>query len=374
MRSLRTRLTVWFGLSFLVLAVVFALFTHALLEEELRHKTAETDYPTHPDWKLHGSYSEAEVDDILHELMQQTILWSAPLVVFAAFIGYWLARQSLRPIASVNRQLEAKNSRNLGEPIILPEVDSEFRGLLRQLNDLLTRLNASFYEMNNYAAKVAHELRTPLAILRLKVEQSDGRIRPELAEELQAELHRLTYVVDQSLLIARAERGSLKTRSVPVNLTELVKEVVEDFQLLAAEEGRRLLLVAPASCWAIADVQHVRQIIHGLLSNALKHGEDDLRVRVNTNGIRASLSVANRVTAARSSNEPTLGLGLRVIGALLRLEPNLTFHRRFGRKYHVARLTFPSTACPFTSGADGPQSVTAGDVSVTGNLTEIARP
>ena len=184
MNSLRARLAVWFGLSFLVVTTAFMLFAYRLLEEELRHKNWQKDYPTHPDWKLHGSYSKAEVRDIMKELVTETMMGSVPLVALAALIGYWLARKSLRPIVSVNEQLQAKTPANLGERIELPEADTEFRDLLRHLNDLLARLHASFAEMNDYAAKVAHELRTPLAILRLKVEQSEGRVAPDLAEEL----------------------------------------------------------------------------------------------------------------------------------------------------------------------------------------------
>jgi len=97
----------------------------------------------------------------------------------------------------------------LGRKVELPEADEQFVSLLGHLNDMLGRLELSFSEMSEYAAKVAHELRTPLSIIRLKVEQSQGRIDAELAEELQEELLRLTHVVEQSLLIAKAEQGRL---------------------------------------------------------------------------------------------------------------------------------------------------------------------
>ena len=156
LRSLRLRLTVWFVLAFLLITVAFTWVTYVALEDELHVKTWQKDYPTHPDWTLHGSYTTAEVQDIVRELVESSLVWSIPLVLVAAAIGYWLARKSLNPIVSVNRQLEAKSASNLGEPIELSEVDEEFRDLLRQLNALLRRLDESFKEMNSYAAKVAH--------------------------------------------------------------------------------------------------------------------------------------------------------------------------------------------------------------------------
>jgi len=339
-KSLRTRLTLWFVLGFLVTTTAFTFLIHRTLKSELEQRTCNKVYPDLPNWSLHGSLTEAEVNEIAHQMLLSALMWSVPLVFAALVGGYWLARQSLRPIASVNRQLQAKSPENLGEPITLPEADYEFRDLLKQLNDLLARLDASFEEMNNYAAKVAHELRTPLTIIRLKVEQAGDRIAPALADEIEGELHRLTHVVDQSLLIARAEQGRLTAMSSVFNLATTIAEVVEDFQLLAAEQNRQLTLKAPPECWAAADPRHLRQIAHTLLTNALKHGNGNLSVRVKGEGPHAVLLVANQV-APNAKAEATLGLGLRVVAALLRLEPEIKLHRRRGQSYHVARLVIP---------------------------------
>lgn len=345
MRSLRLRLTLWYGLGFAVVAAAFIFLLHLTLESQLLETACNKVYPDLPDWKLHDSLTEVEVHQVADELLKTALLWLIPVVGVAVAGGYWLARQSLRPIASVNRQLQEKTPGNLGEPISLPELDYEFRDLVRQLNELLVRLDDSFEEMNNYAAKVAHELRTPLAIIRLKVEQAGERIAPELADELESELHRLTHVVDQSLLIARAEQGRLMAMRSVFNLSTTVAEVVEDFQLLAAEQSRQFTLKSVPECWVAADPRHVRQIAHALLTNALKHGGGDLTVRVKRNGKFAALVVSNRASHT-SPAEPTLGLGLRVVAALLRLEPEMRLQRRHGGGYHVARLLVPQVEQP----------------------------
>jgi len=339
-KSLRSRLTLWYGLGFAVVVAVFIYVLHLTLEKELLQQACNKTYPDLPDWKLHDSMTEAEVEQIADSLLKTSFLMLIPVVAVAVAGGYWLARQSLRPIANVNRQLQSKNPGNLGEPISLPELDYEFRDLVRQLNDLLARLDDSFEEMNNYAAKVAHELRTPLAILRLKVEQAGERIAPELADELEGELHRLTHVVDQSLLIARAEQGRVMAMRSVFNLSVAVAEVVEDFQLLAAEQDREFTLKSVPECWVSADPRHVRQITHTLLTNALKHGGGNLTVRVKRNGKFAAVIVSNGASRTDTA-EPTLGLGLRVVAALLRLEPEMKLQRRHGVDYHVARLLVP---------------------------------
>jgi len=91
----------------------------------------------------------------------------------------------------------------------------------------------------------------------------------------------------------------------------------------------------------------VRQVAHALLTNALKHGSGDLTVRVKRSGKFAALMVSNRATGIPASpTEPTLGLGLRVVAALLKLEPELRLNRRHGAGYHVVRLLVPVVEQP----------------------------
>ncbi|MDR3457287.1 MAG: histidine kinase dimerization/phospho-acceptor domain-containing protein [Verrucomicrobiae bacterium] len=336
MRSMRLRLTLWYGIGFIAVSAAYIFLLYFTVETALLQKY---DGRRHPG-PANTSLTTAEVHEVAASLVRSALLWVSPVVLVAIAGGYWLARQSLRPIANVNRQLQSKNPGNLGQPISLPEVDLEFRDLLRQLNDLLSRLDSSFAEMNNYAAKVAHELRTPLSIMRLKVEQAGERIAPELAEELENELHRLTHVVDQSLLIARAEQGRILPRRSVFDFSSAITEVVADFQLLAAGQDRKFTLKSDAGCWVSADPRHLRQIAHTLLTNALKHGSGDLTVRLKRHPHSVVLLVSNRITHT-AHPESTLGLGLRVVAALLRLEPQVRLQRRYGSDYHATLLRIP---------------------------------
>ena len=341
MKSLRFRLALWFGLSFIGVTFVFVTFTYRALEVELRQKHWQKDYPDHPDWKLHGSFSESEVQDIVGELVEGSLVYSVPLSLLALAIGYYLARKSLRPIHSVNQQLQTVSSKTLQKKIVLHEGDKEFRDLLEHINDLLERLHGSFTEMSEYAAKVAHELRTPLAIMRLKVEQAEEKIEPELSEDLQEELHRLTHVVDQSLLIAKAEQGRLVLRPEIFDLSAMITELAKDFDLLAAEQGRAIHLRASPGCFLEADSKYFKQILHNLLANALKHGHGNMRIRLTRAGAQGALVIFNRVSRDPSPGEKTLGLGLRVVTALLSLQPNLRFRTRGGKNHYSARMQFP---------------------------------
>lgn len=358
MRSLRWRLAAWFGGSVVLLLLCFFGCTYHFLNSELHKKSWQQDYPDHPDWKLHGSFSSDEVKDIMEELLEISLIYGIPLALAAVVIGFFLSHKSLRPIARLNEQLQTIRAPDLSRRIDLPEVDAEFRGLVRHLNELLGRVEHAYLDMSEYAAKVAHELRTPLAIIRLKLEQSGERIAPELAEQLQAELHQLTYVVDQSLLIAKAEQGRLKQQRRTFDVAALVGDVVEDFALLAQEKDRMVRLLPLRASPVLADAKHVRQILHNLFTNALKHGQGTIHVRLTHRGDHYVLLIANGVRTGISPHHETLGLGLRVVDTLLGLQPEIKCRRRRGRRDYFALLSFPASGeCVQAETSNGPREL-----------------
>jgi signal transduction histidine kinase len=218
-------------------------------------------------------------------------------------------------------------------------VDPDFQTLVHHINDLLTRLEKSFEDMSDYAAKVAHELRTPLAILRLKVEQAGDRISPDLAEEVHSELHQLTHIVGQSLLIAKAEQGRLVAHARVFDLPAVVQEAVTDFSLLAEEQGRPVEFRSPSAASVRADVSHTRQIIHNLLTNALKHGQGSIRVKLLRLDSRIVLTISNKVHPREGPAPDALGLGLRVVQTLSDLQPDLRCKSRQTAGGYSTRLS-----------------------------------
>lgn len=341
MKSLRVRLTLWFTVGFVALAGIFMFFTYRALDLELRRGTFQRERNINPNWILHGSYSEQEVEEIMRQLVQSSLIVSLPLVLVIIFLGYFIARQSLRPIESLNSQLQSIGPRTLGQKLELREADEQFVSLLGHLNDMLGRLELSFSEMSEYAAKVAHELRTPLTIIRHKVEQSQGRIDPELAEDLQEELLRLTHVVEQSLLIAKAEQGRLVWRIERFDLTAMLEELVADFQPLAAAHDRVVSLAAEPGCCVQSDPRYSKQILHALLTNALIHGRGDIQIRLVRRQGCAQCLMFNLVRSSPTRSELTLGLGLRVVKALAGQQPSLKFRQHHGSRSHATALSFP---------------------------------
>jgi len=330
----------WFTGSLMAVITVFVGITYTHLQHELRIEKWERNQPGKQDWALHGSYSEAEVDDIAGELWTLSLLYAVPAALLALSVGYYLAKRSFEPVAEMSRQLQAISAKSLDQRLTLRHADVEFHGIESNINALLERLDASFRQLGEFSAQVAHELRTPLTLLRLQVEEAAGRVEPVLAESLQEELKRLSDYVDQCLLLATAEQGRLTLQIKSVPLRTLVAEMIETYELLARSENRVLSVVAPDELKVAADERTLRQMLHNLLTNALRHGTGPITVTVERSSNQTVCRIENEIAPKPSATGTGTTLGLRIVRAIATMYPSLGFVAERIDDRFVAELQF----------------------------------
>jgi signal transduction histidine kinase len=342
MKRLKWKLTIWYVMGFMgTLAILFKV-TVRQLTLELHQKSLTKSYPDHPDWKLHGSFSTEEVNDIIWELTEIGLLYLAPMLLVTVIIGYFIAGRSLAPIGSINNQLKSIRTNNLKQAISVPEADEEFQALAKHIQDLLRRLDLAFTQIKDYAVNIAHELKTPLSIMRLKVEQAGDLIDPELGESLETELHRLNSVVEQSLLIAKAEKGQLLWRKKVFEMKSFLDELLMDFQMLAEADNRKFIFNASREALIETDQGYLKQIFHGILTNALTHGEGDVKVWISgsTRNGKRRVFVMNSKRADKVMKVSSLKIGIRVMNALTQQQEDLELRLRDSSSHYVACFAF----------------------------------
>jgi signal transduction histidine kinase len=246
------------------------------------------------------------------------------VIMAAAFAvaGWLVVRKTFKPIVSLNDELDAIDPNNLQVQIRIEGDEGEFRELQEHINALLSRISLTFHQLQNYSAQVAHELRAPLTIIRLKIEEAADKIEPSLAEEIQTELLRLTMHVEQALLIARAEQGHLQPNRLRFDLAALLEDVVEDFRLLAKDQDRQIE-VAVRDALISADPKYMKQILYSLLTNSLRHGRGTIYIRLQPDGKSTLLSIKNCVKGEELDETLDLGLGRRIVAALVALQGNM---------------------------------------------------
>ena len=341
--NFRLKITAWFLLSVVALAVTLLIATHAHLDEELRGDRWDRSHPQFPEWVIHGSFTDEEVRDILGELVHVWALVGIPLVLAAAGAGYWIAMLSLRPIREINRHMKALDWAGAQRGIPAPNSDPEITALVSNLNALLARLSRSFNEMSEFSSKVAHELRTPLTLLRMRVERDAPNLPPDFSEDIQEEIHRLSRLVERALLAAMADGGRLNAKIVSMSLGELLRDLREYYQPEAEAKAMEFEWNVPSEVQVAADPELLRQIFHNLFGNTIRHGTGRARLRVCSarGGGRVRVLISNFV-APDSAPGPGAGLGLRLVGGLVAALPGASFRHRKFRSVFSTRLLFSS--------------------------------
>jgi two-component system OmpR family sensor kinase len=224
----------------------------------------------------------------------------APLALLVASgLGYLLASRSLAPVDAIRRRADEITLERTGERLPLPRAEDEIHRLGETLNTMLDRIEASMERQRVFIADASHELRTPLAVLRTELELADRseRTREELEAALRSaveEVHRLSRLAEDLLVVARSDQGQLPIKRERVDLEVLLGRVGARFGRRASEGGREIVVDVPADLEAELDVLRVEQAVGNLIDNALRHGAGDVRVSAERGDGSVSLEVSDQ--------------------------------------------------------------------------------
>lgn len=191
-----------------------------------------------------------------------------------ALLGWWAARQGLKPLAVMRAQAARIGAGQLDARMPVAQGPAELAELAASLNAMLARLQNQFARLTAFSSDIAHELRTPLSNLMTQTQVALGQARsaPEYREVLASnaeELERLARTVADMLFLAQAEHGALLPTRAPVALHDEVRALFDFYDALAEDRGVTLRLHGAAS--VLGDRLMLRRAIGNLLSNALRY-------------------------------------------------------------------------------------------------------
>jgi heavy metal sensor kinase len=255
--------------------------------------------------------------------------------------GWFLLGRSLRPIADMTATAEAISASNLSRRINVAETESELGPLARVLNRMLDRLEEAFEQQKRFTADASHELRTPLSVIFSQIELALTRERApaDYVQALQTcsrAARRMRSLVNDLLVLARADAGMLELEREPVDLKACVEECAAMVQHLAAERGIAIGLHLAEAEWT-GDVERTAQVITNLLTNAIRYNRPGGRVDVYLEKHPAEIELAvadtgigipeeerqsiferfHRVDKVRSREMGGSGLGLAICQSLV---------------------------------------------------------
>jgi heavy metal sensor kinase len=218
-----------------------------------------------------------------------TLFTLGPLAALLTIAGsFWLSGRAFAPVDRLTQTALSITASGLHERVPQPEADDEIGRLAQAFNTMIGRLEQAFTEVRRFTADAAHELRTPLAVLRtgaevaLRSHHSSDQYRQVLHDQLD-EIGRLSRLTDQLLFLCRDDAGLNDEAKEDVRVDTLLEELCETMQLSAEAKGITLACLELAPAVVSAPPDRLRRLVLNLLDNALRHTPSGGRV-----GLRAS--------------------------------------------------------------------------------------
>jgi heavy metal sensor kinase len=238
------------------------------------------------------------LDDTLRHLRLAMALLIPAAIAAAAVGGLWLAGRALAPVDHIARMARDIEASHLDRRLPHPGSADEIGRLVDTLNHMIGRLERSFLAMRRFTADASHELRNPLATMRntIDVVRAQPRSAAEqdtALESLGEDVDRLRRIVEDLLLLARADDGRLVLSREPLQLDQLVLALGETYQVPAQEAGVALTVEVQGPARVLGDERWLCQLLGNLLDNALKFTPSGgaIAVTVGATGQSAQLEV-----------------------------------------------------------------------------------
>jgi signal transduction histidine kinase len=276
------------------------------------------------------------------DVILQLIGAVALAVLIAALAGNLLARKISAPLEELADAAHAVSNGDLNQQISTDTSISELQSLGQTFNEMIVNLRQSDETKKAFIADVTHELRTPLTVIKGTIETlEDGALddlegRDSLLSSMGRETDRLIRMVNELLVLTRADAGSLPLNIQNLDLTELAQFRCESLKRMAAQQDVELK-VQGESHMISADPDRLSQVIDNLLANAIRHAPQHstivVSVQPKTKGVECSVSDLGpgippnhlplifdrfyRVESSRARLSGGTGLGLAIARALV---------------------------------------------------------
>jgi signal transduction histidine kinase len=264
-------------------------------------------------------------------------------MLLLVFLSYLIAGKVLKPIGVIDRLAREINDKNLSVRIPLGKSRDELYRLSESLNRMFDRLERSFETQKQFIASASHELKSPLALLQLSME--DCMQHPDLPDNLGHQLIRQTDSVRRMSRLVKnlLDLSALELRECldlkEINLAELLKSVLSDYEVVFNAKKIDVQAEIPPKLMIKGDRDNLQRAIINLVDNAIKYNHDGgkiiLKVSAKNRGVHMSLFNTGtgipaedldrvfeqfyRVEKSRSAEYGGSGLGLSIVKRIIEL-------------------------------------------------------
>lgn len=348
MNSMRRRLLLMLALILLSCQLMSAFWLWHESREQIGFLVNET---------LSAHARNQHVENEIREALAALLLPSIVMICITLLLSFWAISWIIRPLQQLRQSLAARSADNLSPLPLHSEMD-EIMAVTAAVNQLLLRLDNSLQQERRFTADAAHELRTPLAGLRLHLElleQQGGAQGPLLVERVD----RLMHVIEQLLMLSRAGQALTSGHYQTLEWRQIIDPLRPEMNELLAQRNQRLTITDTDSRGVQGDPVLLRLMLRNLLENASRYSPEGsviaLMIAADGGGSRVTVcdegpgiadnAVSDVIQAYRRMDQRYggSGLGLSLVQRIVQLHNGqLTLSNRHDRSGLNASCCFPA--------------------------------
>ncbi|WP_295697366.1 HAMP domain-containing sensor histidine kinase [Lapillicoccus sp.] len=224
------------------------------------------------------SSQEAQGEAVRTTAVLVALAWPL-LVALTGVVTWWRVGRALRSVEALREQVERIGARRLAERVPVPPTHDEVADLAVTMNEMLERLETSQQAQRRFVADASHELRSPIATITASLDVAaagSATTWQELQPVLTSESHRLGRLVEDLLLLSRADDHAMSLRQRDVDLDDLVDRECRRLRQVSTVEIR----LSSRPVRVLGDPLRLDQVLRNVLDNAARHARSRIEVRI----------------------------------------------------------------------------------------------
>jgi signal transduction histidine kinase len=237
-----------------------------------------------------------EINQIGRDIFLAMLAAIPTVLLITLFGSAWVASKAIAPVEEIRQAAKTITARRLDQRLPVPPTNDEIAGLIEVLNATFERLQRSFEQSVRFSADASHHLKTPIAVLRAGVEEiiadvNCGESTQVRAEGLLHRIHHVSSVVDNLLLLSRADGGRIELSKTEFDLGEVLEGVLDDALTLAEPLDLKVEAEVPKHLPLKADRTFVAMIAQNLIENAVKYNTPGGHIRVEARAVNGGVDM-----------------------------------------------------------------------------------
>jgi len=250
-----------------------------------------------PNLLLHTGESTENEQEIMASLSNVFIGVFLIVIPIAFFIGWLMASHAVKGIKEVSRIASEIEKGKLDRRVSVSAQDDEIAQLVNTFNAMLDRIRTLIFELTEMTDNIAHDLRSPLARIRvisetaLSNENTPKEFKSAASDTIE-ECDRLLQMINSALDIAEAEAGANQPPKQKVNISQLIEDACELFETIAEKKNIKLTYFLEDNYYIYGNMQNLQRMLANLIDNAIKYTLDSGEINISLTDRHQNIEIA----------------------------------------------------------------------------------